>query len=238
MRKFWFLLQTVIYTAFSAIFIPKAEKLKKKSKKEYEDYTNVKGKEWSKFLLKATGLNIIVKGKENEIEGPCLYVSNHQSIVDIPLIFSVVEKPLGAVAKKELEKIPVLSYWCKAIGCVFLDRENPREGIKAIQRGTENLKNGQSMLIFPEGTRSKNGQIGEFKKGSLRMAIKSGMPIIPVTVKGTYKIYEGYKDAKKENKDCICIIHEPIYTKDLSKDELNGLVEKCQDIIDNTLKKL
>lgn len=238
MRKFWFLLQSIIYTLFSAIFILKAERLKKKSEKEYEQYTNAKGKKWAKFVLKATGLNVIIKGRENIIDGPCLYVANHQSNVDIPLLLAVIDQPLGAVAKKELQTVPVLSYWCSAIGCVFLDRENPREGIKAIQQGTLNLKNGHSMLIFPEGTRSKGKEIAEFKKGSLRMAIKSGVPVVPITVNGTYKILEGFKDSKKDNKDCTCIIHEPIYTNELSKEELNELVEKCQHIIEKSYKNI
>lgn len=236
MRKFLFMFKSVIYTLCSLVLMPKAQSIKKKSEEEFQKYCHHKANAWARLLLKATGLNVIINGKENNIDGPCLYVANHQSVVDIPLLISAINKPVGAVAKQELEKVPVLSYWCKGIGCVFLNRTNPREGIKSILQGTENLKKGQSMFIFPEGTRSQGGPIKEFKKGSVKMAIKANVPIIPITIDGTYKIYEGYKEAKKDNRDCICTFHKPIYISELSKEEQNNLSETCYEIIKSELK--
>ncbi|MCL6574071.1 MAG: 1-acyl-sn-glycerol-3-phosphate acyltransferase, partial [Bacillus sp. (in: Bacteria)] len=116
------------------------------------------------------------------------YVGNHQGNMDIPLLYSTAPQTMAFVAKKEMEKIPLLGYWMKERGCVFIDRDNARNSLKAINQAIENLKLGHPMGIFPEGTRSKGPQIGDFKSGSLRIAIKSGVKVIPVSIKDSYKL--------------------------------------------------
>lgn len=238
MRKICFYFRAAFHLLYTVLLMPKVKRAKKRSYEEGEELIHKYVKNWARATMKATGLNIKVQGKEKIPEGPCLYIANHQSIIDIPLLIDVVDGKLGAVAKKELENVPILSYWCRAIHCVFMDRNNIREGLKSIQQATENLKNGSSMLIFPEGTRSKGGKMKDFKKGSLKMAMKANVPIIPVTIEGTYKICEGYDKWDKKDNDCICIIHDPIYPKDLTREEQQGLSEKCKEIIEKSLDNL
>lgn len=204
---------------------------KKMTPKEKEEFLTRLEKNWAKGTIKYSELDIQVVGKENLIEETCLYVANHQSMLDIPLIMANVNHTIGAMAKIEMKKVPVVSYWMEELDSVYIDRENGREGLKAILQGVENLKNGRSMLIFPEGTRNRGGATAEFKKGSLKLATKANVPVIPITVDGAYKGLEGYPGDLKAK----IVIHSPIYTKDLTKEEKANLSEKCQEIIESAL---
>ncbi|RCW73273.1 1-acyl-sn-glycerol-3-phosphate acyltransferase [Saliterribacillus persicus] len=140
-------------------------------------------------LIKISGADLKITGTENiPLNEPVLYVGNHQGNMDIPILYSTAPQTMAFVAKKEMEKIPLLGYWMKERGCVFINRENVRSSLKAINQAIESLKSGNSLAIFPEGTRSKGPEIGNFKSGSLRIAIKAGVKVIPVTFKDSYKL--------------------------------------------------
>jgi 1-acyl-sn-glycerol-3-phosphate acyltransferase len=166
----------------------------------------------TKKLVKISGADVTVTGTENvPSDEPVLYVGNHQGNMDIPLLYSTAPQTMAFVAKKEMEKIPLLGYWIKERGCVFIDRENARSSLKAINEAIQNLKLGYSMAVFPEGTRSKSSQVGDFKAGSLRIAIKSGVKVIPVSIKDSYKLIE----KKGKNTPAKVSVHysEPIDSK-------------------------
>lgn len=210
----------------------KYKKLKETNNKEAEDFLFKVLKEWAVSVLKTAKMTVKVYGKENFIEGPCLFASNHQSNFDIPTLFAAIDSHIGFVAKKELEKLPILPYWMNEIHSVFLDRENPREGLKSIIQGGENLKNGYSMAIFPEGTRSKGSEIGSFKKGSLKMALKANVPIVPVSLEGSYKIFEGNNNEVNRTPDEIKVyIGKPIYVKDMDKEDKNRIHEIVEEVV-------
>jgi 1-acyl-sn-glycerol-3-phosphate acyltransferase len=166
----------------------------------------------TKKLVKISGADVTVTGTENvPSDEPVLYVGNHQGNMDIPLLYSTAPQTMAFVAKKEMEKIPLLGYWMRERGCVFIDRENARSSLKAINEAIQNLKLGHSMAVFPEGTRSKSSQVGDFKAGSLRIAIKSGVKVIPVSIKDSYKLIE----KKGKNTPAKVSVHysEPIDSK-------------------------
>lgn len=204
------------------------------TKEEVDAYLANLVMDWSKFVLKVAGLNLTVVGKENIPNEPCVFVGNHQSNLDIPVILSSTNRLTGAIAKKDMEKIPIVNYWMKQIHCVFMDRENPRDALKAISEGVENLKNGYSMIIFPEGTRSRSHNMSEFKKGSMRLATKAGVPIVPITIYDTHKAMEG-NNGKVKKANAKLIIDKPIYPNDMSKEEKADIAEMVQDIIQNNL---
>ncbi|WP_432361015.1 lysophospholipid acyltransferase family protein [Sporosarcina sp. UB5] len=159
---------------------------KKKEKLELMDRIILK---CTNKLIKISGADLTVTGTENiPLDEPVLYVSNHQGNMDIPILYSTAPQTMAFVAKKEMEKIPMLGFWMKQRGCVFIDRENARSSLKSINEAIEKLKSGTSIAIFPEGTRSKSPTIGDFKPGSLRIAIKAGVKVIPVTIKDSYKL--------------------------------------------------
>lgn len=193
------------------------------------------GRIWGKYVIKRTGSSVEMIYKNREAiealkDEPVVLVSNHQSHMDIPLLIGYFPKYLGFVAKKEMETWPIISIWMKRIQCVFLDRNNPREGIKSIQEAVEKIKNGYSVVIFPEGTRSKTGEIGEFKKGSFKLASDAKVKIIPVSIKGTIDILG--KDKAKIRKGKIKVyVDEPIDPNIMDREEQKGLSEKVRNIV-------
>ena len=145
-----------------------------------------------RFILKITGADITVKGHENvPADTAVLYIGNHRSFFDILLTYVLCPDVTGYVAKKEMESIPLLSIWMRYLHCLFLDRKNIKEGMKTILLAIEEMKNGISICIFPEGTRSKmENEMLEFKGGSFKAATKAKCPIVPVALIDTYKAFD------------------------------------------------
>lgn len=232
----------VLYVRFGIYMIAtvftkmKYEGLKKKGLKEQADeYLYKRAADWAKFITRVAKVNVELIGEENIPEGTCLFVGNHQGDLDIPVLLANIKKPLGFVAKKEYENAPIISYWMKQIHCVFMDRENIRESVKSINAGVENLKNGHSMVIFPEGTRSRGTGIKEFKKGSLKLGTKANVPIVPITINGTYKVLEENHGWLKPA-DVKIIVSKPYYPGELSREEQSNLAEKIHDLIADNLR--
>lgn len=186
---------------------------------------------WARLMMRLSGARITVTGEEYLKEGETyLFVSNHQSNFDIPLLLSAIRCPKGFIAKKELGNIPILTFWMKKIHCVFMDRDNIRKSAEAIVKGIQILKAGHSMVIFPEGTRSKGAPVKEFKAGSFKLALKSKVKIIPVTIDGSYKLLDA-NGGKIKAADVAVTLHEPIDVTTLSKEEIADLHNTVRDIV-------
>lgn len=178
---------------------------------------------WARFLLAAAGIRVTVQGIENiPAKETVLFVSNHQGNFDIPVLFSCLNRPIGFLAKVELAKIPVIRSWMPKLGCVFIDRANLRQSVKAVQNCVEVLKGGQSMVIFPEGTRSRGPQMGEFKKGSLRLVEKVNVPIVPVSINGTYNAFEA-NNSRIRSAQVMLKISPPVEYQALSAEERENI---------------
>lgn len=184
---------------------------------------------WCVILL--SGVRLQVEGKENLLKDQAvLYVGNHRGFFDIVTSYTQLPGPTGYVAKKEINKVPFLRVWMRYINCLFLDRENIKEGMKTILAGIEQLKGGISVFIFPEGTRSRDGKLQEFKEGALKMASKAKVPIIPVAFFGTSRILED--QFPRIHKGTVTIrFGTPIYIDQLSREEQKHLGTYTHDII-------
>lgn len=182
---------------------------------------------WCLFTINTLGMDITIEGKEKIPEEICVFMGNHQSILDVPTLRYAVDRPLDFVAKKELAKVPTIGYWITHLKSVTLDRQNAREGIKSINQAIKNIKDGYSFAVFPEGTRSKDGEIHEFKKGSLKLATKPKVPIIPFAIDGTSACFE---DNRKFKAGKITIkFGDPIYTNNISREDEKNLMNVVQD---------
>lgn len=186
--------------------------------------------EFARVSIEKANCNVTVEGLENIPDGPVLYVSNHQSNFDIAVIMYYINKPKGFIAKEELKKLDTLKRWMDLLGCVFMDRSTPKKSLAAIIEGTKILKSGYSLVICPEGTRSKSNVMGEFKAGSFKLATKSKVPIVPVTIDGTYKAMEANKNMIKPA-EIKLFVHKPIYTANLTKEEEANLPTLVKNII-------
>ena len=160
-----------------------------------------------------------------------LYVGNHRSYYDIVLTLSLFPRVTGYVAKKEMNKWPLLNIWMRNIHCLFLDRENIKEGLKTILTGVEKVKNGISLCIFPEGTRNKvNDTMLPFHEGSFKLADKGDVPIIPMTLVNSAGIFEDHLPKIKRT-TVVIDFGKPIYIKDLEKDVRRNLGTYVSGII-------
>lgn len=231
----------VIYFIIKLVAItPKLIKLKsfeRKNEVEKQDKLAYKvARAWGRDLMEKSGSKIKVIGEENvPKDGPVLFVSNHQSYLDIPILLGFIDKPKAFIAKKELAKIPVFSTWMESLRCIFIDRSDVRQSLRAIKKGIKLLKEGYSFVIFPEGTRSEDGKLREFKQGSLKMAIKSKTPIVPVTIKGAIKIMPRGKIVIIPT-DVEVIISKPIFMEDDIAKDSKALTQKVWNIINDNLK--
>ena len=192
------------------------------------------GFRWELFQ---SGVKIDVEGIENIPEEPVLFVSNHRSYFDILVLHTTSTKRPGFVAKSEIQKFPLLAWWMEDIACLFLDRNDLRSGMQMIKDGAERIKNGYSMVIFPEGTRSKGQGMLPFKEGSLKVAEKADCPVVPVALIDTDKLLEvrpGFDIRKGRVK---VIYGEPFYIKDLPKEQKKKAGAYVQNIIEETIKR-
>ncbi len=187
-------------------------------------------------IFKSSKCSFEVLGIENiDLNETYFVVSNHLGMVDIAAIMKAFPKYVSFVSKKELSKIPVFSRWMRNLGSVFMDRESVRDSIKELNLGVENLKKGINLCIFPEGTRSLTKEIGEFKKGSFKMAIKANVKILPTVLVGTRSVYE-------ENGNRVCagdvkvIFLNPIDINELSSDDVKNLHKIVRNKIEDTYK--
>ncbi|MBQ9931701.1 MAG: 1-acyl-sn-glycerol-3-phosphate acyltransferase [Firmicutes bacterium] len=192
---------------------------------------------WGSAVTKKAGIKVKVQGLENIPEGPVVFVSNHQGNFDIPIFFTAIPTHQHAfVAKASLLKIPIFGKWIRDIRSVFIERDDARASLKAIQEGVDMLKKGFSLAIFPEGTRARSSNMAEFKKGSLRLATKAGVPVVPVTLNGSYRGFEEKGYVRPCEVDFY--IHPAIETASLSKLEANDLAATVETIIRTKLEEM
>lgn len=170
------------------------------------------------------GTRLIVRGQENiPTDTAVLYVGNHRSFFDIVLTLSFFPRITGYVAKIEMNKVPILRLWMKNIHCLFLDRENIKEGLKTILAGVEEVKNGYSLCIFPEGTRNKvNDTFLPFHEGSFKIAEKGKIPIVPMTLVNSAAVFEDHLP-KVKKATVIIDFGAPIYPAQLDKETRKSL---------------
>jgi len=190
-----------------------------------------------KLILWLTGADITYIGRENiPKDQAVLYISNHNSYFDILLTYSQCPGLTGYVAKAEMLKAPLLRDWMKRLYCLFLDRSDIRAGMQTILTGIEYIKKGISIFIFPEGTRSKDGKMQPFKEGSMKVASKTGCPIIPIAITGSAEIWENHMPKMKP---CKVIVEygTPIRPKELTKEEQKFLGSYTQQKIQEMLNQ-
>ena len=188
-----------------------------------------------RWIIRISGTRVIVKGEKNVPKDTAvLYVGNHRSYFDIILTYVRVPRPTGYVAKLEMKRIPLLNVWMHHLHCLFLDRSNIKEGLKTILKGVEKAKSGISICIFPEGTRNRSDQdFLPFHEGSFKIAEKADVPVIPITMVGTNRIFEDHVPFIRKQ-TVIIEYGRPIEIKALDKDTRRNLGTYVQGIMTET----
>ncbi|MCP1100873.1 1-acyl-sn-glycerol-3-phosphate acyltransferase [Aequitasia blattaphilus] len=189
-------------------------------------------------IIRISGAEIVVKGKEKIPKEAALFIGNHRSYFDILITYVYIQRTMGYVAKKEMLRYPLLRNWMKRIHCVFLDRENPKEGLKSILEAISFIKSGISIFIFPEGTRNDGKELSmlPFHAGSFKIAEKSGSPIVPVSLNNTASIFENQFPAFRKSR-VILEFGDPIYLSKMDREEKKHIATYTQEIIQKTIEK-
>ena len=211
-----------------------------KFNKQAEDYQCLRMVQKAfRLMLKIAGTKITVIGEENIPDEAVLFIGNHRSYFDILLTYSRCKRLTGYIAKKEMLSYPLLRTWMKRLYCLFLDRENPKEGLKTILQAIDYVKRGISICIFPEGTRNKGKdelELLPFHDGSFKIATKAGCPIVPIAISNSAEIFESHFP---KIKPCKVVVEycNPVYPDQLDKEDKKHLGAYTQNIILETLKK-
>ncbi len=174
---------------------------------------------YARLSILATESKFQIVGRENLPETNFLAVCNHQNLLDIPVIICAIPRTIGFIAKSELYKVPILAMWMRLLGCIGLKRSSAKASADVFRKGVKKLKSGQNLIVFPEGTRSRDGKIKKFKAGSFKMAVLAEVPVVPITCIGTNKLFS-------PNNVIRVIINPPVSSAGKSTKELAEEVQK------------
>ncbi|MGD8974228.1 MAG: lysophospholipid acyltransferase family protein [Desulfobacterales bacterium] len=186
---------------------------------------------WARSILFVSRIKVTVNGLSNvDSSKSFIYMSNHQSNFDIPVLLAYIPGQFRWLAKAELFKIPIFGHGMRGAGYISIDRFNRDSAFQSIDQAAKKIKGGVSVMIFPEGTRSKDGRIRPFKKGGFIMALNSGVPIVPVIVRGTWPIMS--KDSLRINRGNVYLdIKQPIDTHGYTRDNKQLLIDRVRAVI-------
>lgn len=228
-------------TSFLYMNIFKLSKIRKMPERERVFKSRRLLKKLSKRMLKSAQITLEVVYVDKmaidqlNLDDGIVFVSNHQSNIDIPAIVVGLNMPVGFVAKKEMESWPFYSTWMKLSNCIFLDRSNPREGIKSIKKAVNIVKDGYPTVIFPEGERSIDGKVKKFKKGSFKLALDADGIIIPLTIDGTFSVQKRGEKKINSKKKVKLTVGKPLKLKEMDKNLKNTLSDYVQKTIESKM---
>lgn len=190
-----------------------------------------------RIIMFLAGAKLECRGIENvPKDEPIMYIANHRSNVDILAGYITVPTLTGFVSKESLEKVPCVSRWMKILKCLFLNREDPREGMKTILQGVEQIKEGYSVFIMPEGTRNRTDELLPFHNGSFKLSTKTGCAIVPVAMRNTDKVFRSHFTWFHPVKVTV-EYGKPVYPSDLTDEEKKSIGkymrEKVKEMLEN-----
>lgn len=184
---------------------------------------------WAKANLWFCGINVRALGQQNiDAHKNYIYMTNHQSYFDIFALLAYLPVDFKFILKQELMRIPLFGFAMKRAGYIGIQRKDPRKAVESMKTAVKRIKNGASVVIFPEGTRSLDGRLQPFKKGGFNLALRSGCDIVPVTINNSYRIVP--KGSLRINKGFFSIhIGKPISIKDYNRKDVTQLMEMVRN---------
>jgi 1-acyl-sn-glycerol-3-phosphate acyltransferase len=225
-RTSFIIIEIVFVTAFMAVMVILLSFIKAGG-----DTTHKVGKIWAKCILGISKIKVTIKGYSNLKPGMSyIYMPNHTSNIDIPVLQASIPVQFRWLAKAELFKIPIFGHAMKSAGYISIDRSDRRSAINSLNRATKIIRNGVSVIIFPEGTRSRTHNIQPFKKGGFVLAVDSGVSIVPIIIHGTGQIMPRKKISIKPG-NVTLEITKPIASSNYTRKTKDDLMEKVRNVI-------
>lgn len=206
--------------------------------------TGIIKKSYGRFTVWLTGSTVEVKYKNFESfkrianKEPVVVIANHQSFVDIPLLLGYLDINIGFVAKEEIRRWYLFNLWMERAQCVFLDRSSPKKALNSFSKAVQFIRDGKSVCVFPEGSRTRDGKVGEFKRGSFKLALESGVKVLPITIDGTYDVMNKNKFYIQRRKKILLTIGEIIDIKKIDKFELKEINGRIREEIIMEMKSV
>jgi 1-acyl-sn-glycerol-3-phosphate acyltransferase len=197
--------------------------------------SRIGGQWWARVIAFLTPMLVSVRNSElMDRNQSYVIVANHLSTYDIFLMYGWIKNDFKWVMKKEVRKIPGVGFGSAAVGHIFIDRSDTKSAVASINKAKDKIKGGTSVVFFPEGTRSVNGQLRPFKKGAFRFALELGVPILPVTIRGTEKVLPaGTFDIFPGKAEMI--VHKPIAVSNYTTDKMPELIDRVKKVIASEL---
>jgi 1-acyl-sn-glycerol-3-phosphate acyltransferase len=184
---------------------------------------------WSWLILKTTGVTVAIDGLERlQPSRSYVFAANHQSIYDIPILFASLPFQLRIIAKQSLGRIPFMGWHLSRTGHVLVDRSKPGAGV--VKKMARLVREGHSLIVFPEGTRSTDGSVGRFKGGSFVIALQAGLPVVPISVIGSrHVMFRGELMVRPGRVQVI--VHEPIETTNVPREAAREFASSVRDVV-------
>lgn len=211
----------------------------KKINRSASDLRQLRIVQWAfRVVCFLSGIKLTVIGEENvPKEEAVLYICNHRSFFDIIITYARCPGLTGYISKDSMKKVPILSIWMERLYCLFLNRDDIRQGLQIILTAIEQIKNGISICVFPEGTRNKvSDEMLPFKDGSFKIAQKTNCPIVPMAITNSSAVLEDHFPFIKST-HVILEYGKPIYLKDLEKEEQKKIGTYCHTIVNGMYEK-
>ena len=181
---------------------------------------------WSRLILATSGVRVRVSGLERlDPKRSYVFAANHQSIYDIPIVFSALPYQLRIVAKESLGRIPFMGWHLHRAGHLLVDRKNP--GADIVHKMARLVREGSSLIVFPEGTRSVDGTLGRFKKGSFLVALGAKLPVVPVTIEGSRHVMQKGRLMVRPG-EVLLTVHDAVPTESVRREEVRALAEQVR----------
>lgn len=195
------------------------------------------GKWWSKLMVRIFLLPVTVEGRENlEPEQSYVFVANHQGAFDIFLIYGYLGRNFKWMMKRELERIPFVGYACRKARFIFVDKRNPGKVRETYGMASETLSSGMSLVVFPEGARTFTGQMRDFKKGAFMLSDELQLPIVPLTINGSFDVLPRMKDWHWVSWHPLRLtIHQPIYPVGKGQENVLATLRQSYDSVASAL---
>jgi len=191
---------------------------------------------WAGMHLRVCGISISATGAERISNPPYIFMANHQSALDIYALLRVLPLSSKWIAKRQLFSIPFFGWAVKKAGYISIDRENPREALKAINDAARKIREGTNIVIFPEGTRSKDGVLLPFKKGVFSLVVRAGVPVLPVGIKGSSALQPKGSSIPRKKGVIYVKFGEPILVKEESTSEKARIMDEVRASIDSLIR--
>lgn len=187
---------------------------------------------FSRGLMKIVGIKLNVVGTENvPNDKPIIFVANHSSHLDIAVLCRSLPVNLHFIGKKELSLIPIVGWYMFIAGHIFIDRSNKRKAVASLKQAAAKIKNGKSVAMYPEGTRTKTGEMGAFKKGAFHLAMDAGVSVVPIHIEGTYDVWPAKSNTITPGK-VLVRIGKPIDSSNYTKKTIKNFMTEARTSIE------